>query len=226
MMQNRRDMMKTLGLAATAFAIAFGVIAATLPDSKPPGYSHQNWTQPDAVTPHHATPISSREWAFDFLPVSNMIQTLAAGTQRSLVIDSHTLELLNRGSSALPANLSDTDIERIEYLTRVEAPAPIAEELADTITGFLHYQQVVEGDSLSTPTTAKERFERTVALQNQHLGPNRAQQLFGEQRRLKRYLLTRQAIQADSGLSAHQRQRALERAGQEFKSASQQEGAQ
>lgn len=223
--------MKSLGLAVIVFATTLGVIAATLPDKRALGGSDQDWVQPDEVTRRNPVPISNHEWAFDYQPVEALVQTLVIGSDSDLELDNHTAEVLDRIASALPENLTQADIERIGFLSRQGLPgsdvsnvvSDVADDLANTLTGFLRYQQAARAQERiahngSGLTTAQLRFERSVALQNQYLGKAEARQLFGQQRRLQQYLIERQAIQANVDLSAAQRQEALDRVIEQFRS--------
>ena len=223
--------MKSLGLAVIVFATTLGVIAATLPDKRALGGSDQDWVQPDEVTRRNPVPISNHEWAFDYQPVEALVQTLVIGSDSDLELNNHTAEVLDRIASALPENLTQADIERIGFLSRQVLPgsdvsnvvSDVADDLANTLTGFLRYQQAARAQERiahngSGLTTAQLRFERSVALQNQYLGKAEARQLFGQQRRLQQYLIERQAIQANVDLSAAQRQEALDRVIEQFRS--------
>ena len=227
--------MKSLGLAVIVFATTLGVIAATLPDKRASGGSDQDWVQPDEVARRNPVKISNHQWAFDYQPVEALLQTLVIGSDSDLELDNHTAEVLDRIASALPENLTQADIERIGFLSRQVLPgsdvsnvvsdvvSDVADDLANTLTGFLRYQQAARAQERiahngSGLTTAQLRFERSVALQNQYLGKAEARQLFGQQRRLQQYLIERQAIQANVDLSAAQRQEALDRVIEQFRS--------
>ena len=223
--------MKSLGLAVIVFATTLGVIAATLPDKRASGGSDQDWVQPDEVARRNPVPISNHGWAFDYQPVEALVQTLVIGSDSDLELNNHTAEVLDRIASALPENLTQADIERIGFLSRQVLPgsdvsnvvSDVADDLANTLTGFLRYQQAARAQERiahngSGLTTAQLRFERSVALQNQYLGKAEARQLFGQQRRLQQYLIERQAIQANVDLSAAQRQEALDRVIEQFRS--------
>lgn len=230
--------MKSLGLAVIVFATTLGVIAATLPDKRASGGSDQDWVQPDEVARRNPVKISNHQWAFDYQPVEALLQTLVIGSDSDLELDNHTAEVLDRIASALPENLTQADIERIGFLSRQVLPgsdvsnvvSDVADDLANTLTGFLRYQQAARAQERiahngSGLTTAQLRFERSVALQNQYLGKAEARQLFGQQRRLQQYLIERQAIQANVDLSAAQRQEALDRVIEQFRSGAELESA-
>lgn len=225
MINNCSDRVKTVALATIVFAATLGIIAASLPDKSTSGYHHQEWVQPARLTRQTATPISSHEWSFDYRSVEGLVNTLATSSSGSLVLNNQTLERLNRIASTLPGTLTEADIERVGFLAQQGQPAPIADDLAHTLKGFLRYRQAErdlesarDGDSRSL--TAQMGYERSVALQNRYLGEIQAGQLFGQQRRLQQYLIKRQAIQANPDLSAAQRQDALNRASERFKSGS------
>jgi hypothetical protein len=222
--------MKSLVLAAIVFATTLGIIAATLPGKRTLGASDQDWVQPDEVARRNPVPISNHEWAFDYQPVEALVQTLVISSDSDLELDNHTAEVLDRIASALPENLTQADIERIGFLSRQVLPDAVATDLANTLTGFLRYRQATRDQeraahSGSGLTTAQARFERSVALQNQYLGKAEARQLFGQQRRLQQYLIERQAIQANVDLSAAQRQEALDRVIEQFRSGAELESA-
>lgn len=185
-------------LAVVVFAITLGIIAASLPD-------------PSAR--RNPLPLSGDDWSFDYRPVEALVTRLAPHFSDRPGLNHDTLNQLDGIAAALPAALSEADIERIGFLSRQGLPAPVADDLADTLTAFLRYRH----DFRTSPKTARARFERAVALQNRYFGATRAGQLFGQQRRLQRYLIERQAIHANSDLSAAQRQEALNRASQEFR---------
>jgi len=230
--------MKSLVLAAIVFATTLGIIAATLPGKRASGGSDQDWVQPDEVARRNPVKISNHQWAFDYQPVEALLQTLVIGSDSDLELDNHTAEVLDRIASALPENLTQADIERIGFLSRQVLPgsdvsnvvSDVADDLANTLTGFLRYQQAARAQERiahngSGLTTAQLRFERSVALQNQYLGKAEARQLFGQQRRLQQYLIERQAIQANVDLSAAQRQEALDRVIEQFRSGAELESA-
>jgi hypothetical protein len=231
MIQGSPDRMKSVGLAVIVFATTLGVIAATLPDTRALGGSHQDWVQPDAVARWSPMPISSREWEFNYQPVEALVQTLVIGSDSDLELNRHTAEVLGRIASALPGNLTQADIERIGFLSRQGFPGSaisevvsnVADDVANTLMGFLRYQQAARAQEQTARngsglTTAQLRFERSVALQNQYLGKAEARQLFGQQRRLQQYLIERQTIQANVDLSAAQRQEALDHVSEQFRS--------
>jgi len=210
---------KSLIVAGTVFAITLGVIAASMPDRQ------------IAAANSTTTLISNHEWAFDYPPVEGLIQTLVIGSDNSLVLNSHTAEVLDSIASALPETLTNADIERIGFLAQQGFSAPAASSVATTLTGFLRYRQAERHSQRNTNDNnelvpAEARFELSVALQNQYLGTAQAEQLFGQQRRLKQYLLERRAIQANSELSATQRQNMLERTSHQFEAEREQENTQ
>lgn len=218
-------------LAAIVFAAALGIIAATLPEKRALGGSDQDWVQPDEVTRRHPVPISNHQWGFDYQPVEALVQALVQalvpGSDSDLELTNYTAEVLGRIASALPENLTQADIQRIGFLSRQGLPGSIAsgvaDDLASTLTGFLRYRQAARAQEQaahngSGPAAAQARFERSVNLQNQYLGTAAAQHLFGQQRRLQQYLIARQAIQANHDLTAAQRQEALGRASEQFRS--------
>jgi hypothetical protein len=222
---------KTVLLATIVFATTLVIIAVSLPDTSSSGYRHQEWSQPAEVTRQDPVPISSHQWAFDYQPIAGQVSALATGSPGDLALNNQTLERLERIASALPQTLSETAIERIGFLSQQGVPAPIADDLADTLKGFLRYRQAIRESTLASDSgnpavAARTRFERSVVLQNRYLGDARAEQLFGQQRRLQRYLIERQAIHANPDLSAAQRQKALDRASERFKSGSGLESAQ
>jgi hypothetical protein len=216
---------KTALLTTIVFAATFGIIAASQPDRSASGYHHQEWVQPPEVARQTPVPISSHEWAFNYRPVEGLVNALASGASDGLALNSHALERLERIASGLPQTLSETAIERIGFLSQQGVPAPIANDLADTLKGFLRYRQAMREPALAIDSgnpaeTARTRFERSVVLQNRYLGDSRAEQLFGQQRRLQRYLIERQAIHANPDLSAAARQKALDRVSERFESGS------
>ena len=227
MIKNSRNRIKSLVLAAIVFAATLGIIAATLPDKRALGGSDQDWVQPDEVTLRHPVPISNHQWGFDYEPVEALVRALMPGSDSDLELTNHTAEVLGRIASALPETLTQADIQRIGFLSRQgflgSIASGVADDLSSTLTGFLRYRQAARGQEQtaqngSGPAAAQARFERSVTLQNQYLGTANAQYLFGQQRRLKRYLIERQAIQANRDLSIAQRQEALGRASEQFRS--------
>jgi hypothetical protein len=192
-------------------ALAIGAVRINSIEQRPAPSQPRIWIQPPQVSAHYSDPISSHGWGFDYHPVATELATLAPERNNDFKWNSTTAAVLERAAATLPENLPEASIARIGFLSAQGMPQAGGAELAEALTGMIRYvhaknQVTAPGTDSSSAWTG---FKTLVALQDQHLGDVRAQQLFGEQRRISQHLLQRRAIQDDERLNSEQRRQAL-----------------
>lgn len=132
-----------------------------------------------------------------------------------LIIDGGTEAVLRAAREAVPPRAGEQAAARAAFLIGEQFPPPQARQVETLLGRFSAYldaelawrQQQPEPDSLREDAA---QFDQLAALQDRELGPALAEQLFGEQRRLMRYMFAARELEDDDTLSAEEKQARLQ----------------
>jgi lipase chaperone LimK len=132
-----------------------------------------------------------------------------------LVLDAAAESALRAASDELSAGAPEDALARIVFLIHRQFPAQQAEQVEAVLRAYTQYrqQELVWRERRAAPRTAEEELKQLIALselQDRVLGAALAARLYGEQRRLARYMLAARELERDGSLSADERQLRLQ----------------
>jgi hypothetical protein len=176
-----------------------------------------DWQQPVAANTLFPNAISAQQWHFDYESIENILAHVELSHAGELRINPELVSILTKVTDSLPPDMSEQALERIGFLiSKSFSHLPhTAEKLTDVLINFYHLQytsnkvQTVEDSTQGSRGKLKGILEEE-ARQNYYLGKNVANQLFGKQQNISRYLLKRKVIKENSALSTQQQKQQLD----------------
>ncbi len=159
-------------------------------------------------------PISAYQWQFDFAPIENLLAQFSYSQDQGLQLPRPQVEALQNLITGLQDNAIPMDLERLEWLITQSFPGDQGLALAQVFVGLYQFQAAQRAVD-ATPLSLA-RLHQELALQQALLGTHYAALIFADHNRMRHYLLLRQEIQRDAGLSDTQRQLQLQQLQQRF----------
>lgn len=127
-----------------------------------------------------------------------------------LVIDPQTESALSVAANPLSDAADPALLNRVEFLIGKQFPAAEASQVTPLFRRYLHYrQQELANHKDRAPKNLEaeiRQFESLSRLQDRELGTELAGQLYGEHRRLARFMFAMRELEADTSLSGEEKQ--------------------
>lgn len=167
---------------------------------------------------------SAPTWSMDFAPIERQFATYLQGATE-LTLNENLFRQLQIAVQALPSAMSESCLERIEFLLSKSFPGATGKRLAALFTPSYHFQaalkmeseRIARGYPAGSIAATSALLESTEALQRKFFSPREIEQLFGRSNELNRYLLARRRVREDARLSAEQKRVALQQLQQSFR---------
>ncbi len=178
------------------------------------------WVQPEIVTIYEPGAISANEWAFDYQPIAQALQSIGQDDSGQWVLGANALESLQQAVNHLPVAADARVLQRVAFLVTQSGPAPSSGHLADILVRYYHYQNQlrisltnIAGDDLHL---AQARLKATQQWQLHFFSEDIAQALFGQTNLLNDYLITRRLFQQSTDLTPEEKNQNLSQLQQQF----------
>lgn len=185
-----------------------------------------HWRQPDIISSTYREPISGAIWSFDYDEIEQTLSQIRQNEKGALILNEKTHTILKDAVSKFPNEIDNASLQRIKFLTRKSFGDKAGQQIADLLLNFYAYTKATERDreldGTQRPTgdsvDRQERlFEELLIRQNQFMGPEISESLFGRKNALNRYLYARKRINEDPSLSQLQKQKKLSKLQARFK---------
>jgi hypothetical protein len=131
------------------------------------------WQQPSSISDSFPTLISTHHWQFDYEATEKMLLKIKQKKNGELTLNPSSAKALEQAVSALPSNMSENELQRVELLVTKGLPGKAGQQLASVLTKFYHFQQASNIAHVSVDTKQNEHdkvlsFQQNV-LRQQHL---------------------------------------------------------
>lgn len=175
--------------------------------------SEKHWYQPWQLNALYPNPISPTLWHFGFESVEKKLLTLVF--DGTFVVNEQTPAVFNDAVLLLPKKLSETDIERLVWLTEKTFTGEEGQQLGQLLVDFYLYRVEVQEKKKGRSTNRQIGLEE-FALQQAYFGKKNAKLMFARQHALASFLYERRRIQADVQISVKEKNEQLEALTQQF----------
>jgi hypothetical protein len=172
------------------------------------------WHQPSTSNIFFPKKISPQIWPLDFELAEQVLSESKLNNNGELLINPQLADTLDKAIALLPENLNENTLQRAKFLTSKILTDRSGDQLASVFINYYQLQKKIKKDNLiekddSNVESELSIFRRMTAIQDQFLGNEIANLLFGKKRSITEYLYERRDINGNIDLNSNQKKRQL-----------------
>jgi lipase chaperone LimK len=158
--------------------------------------------------------ISPEKWSFNFELTEKILSRSKLNENEDLLINSQLTDVLIKATASLPENLSNKQLQRVEFLASNILVNKAGAQLASLFTNYYRLEREIKATTSPEQGNSNledeiSKFKTLTTLQNNYLGEDIAARLYGKKRIVTAYLYERKKINQNTDLSDKQKQQKL-----------------
>lgn len=203
-----RSIKHKIDIASYILPAAYGLIVASLVYTHTWEFQASNesltWQQPG--TSSSIKHIHPENYSLKFAKIEDLLSEIQFNKNGNLALFSHTASTIERILERLPKELSETDLNRFEYLVKRVFPHLNHDQLTAVILKYQKYTKARDVTSLDSPPTpsfeeSKNRLKKSMQIKRKYFGVDIANGLFLRQYNLGLFIIERRNIVANKSLN-------------------------
>jgi hypothetical protein len=175
------------------------------------------WVQPSVLDEKFPVLIASNRWSINYFSIETILWRSKVSSSNRILIDSDTVELLDKITAELPGFINSEDMSRLMFLIEQSLPNSNAEKLAVLVNAYYSYQKeyksqlklLVEAVGEVKLSRLKDFEANNKQHQVQHFGADVAEVLFEKRNITTNYLNNRTIVNMDKELTKKQKHKRL-----------------